>query len=144
MRIDLEHMKNIFHVFLESETAHVTTRDLEKQGVVVRLEDGGIDERFLFTLQLCIDNQLIGSEKGQIFTLKDAGIIGTLGGDYAIAAIPLRLTQKGHDFAYVLENNEVLERLKTEFKNAPFKVVFNIGQQLLTKYAEKKLGQLEI
>jgi hypothetical protein len=52
------------------------------------------------------------------------------------------LTNKGHDFANTLENNEVFTKLKTEFKNAPFKVVFDGGQKLLSHYFKKKIDQL--
>ena len=144
MRIDLEYFKKLFDIFLEADTALISISDLEKHGINVRCDEHGLDQRFIFTLNLCIDNQLIGSERGLILNQEDAGIILFLGGKYGIKKIPLRLTQKGHDFACALESSEVLDKLKSEFKNAPFKVLFEVGQQLLIKYAEKKLGQLEI
>ncbi|MGR3042708.1 hypothetical protein ABMY36_22455 [Vibrio vulnificus] len=54
----------------------------------------------------------------------------------------IRLTQKGHDFASALSNKEVLEKLKAELTNAPFRVLFDGSQKLLEHYLTKKLDAL--
>ncbi|MNG32655.1 hypothetical protein D3C84_1187240 [compost metagenome] len=66
----------------------------------------------------------------------------TLSGSSTLITLPVRLTQKGHDFACALHNKDVLIRLKSEFKDAPFKVIFDGGQRLLEHFMTKKLDDL--
>lgn len=49
--------------------------------------------------------------------------------------IIIRLTKNGDGFAAALSNKEVL-------KNAPFKAIFEIGQNLPTHYFMKKIADL--
>ena len=141
MKVDLDYMASILKVFIDAETAHVTYKDIKAAGVTV-VENDKLSEKFIFHLQIAIDNQLIGSNSGAVFSLKDIGFIQSLDGLYSIALLPIRLTQRGHDFAASLNNNEVLSRLKTEFKDAPFKIVFETGQKLLEFYMQKKLEKI--
>ncbi|WP_201276843.1 hypothetical protein [Microbulbifer sp. ALW1] len=96
----------------------------------------------MFHIQIAIDNRLIASKSGSVYTISDIGMNESLDGMAYVSCIPIRLTQLGHDFACSLENKEVLEKLKSEFKDAPFKVVFEGGQKLLQHFAKKKLDAL--
>jgi hypothetical protein len=62
VRIDLDFYKSLFLVFLESEKAHVTYHYLIASGVEVSIEND-LSEKFIFHMQLCIDNELITNEK---------------------------------------------------------------------------------
>jgi hypothetical protein len=141
MRVDLEFFGSLLSVFLESEKSHVDFNDISKAGVETEV-DGEISEKLVFHLQLALDNQLIGKRSGPAYNLKDIGIIQSISGSTSICAIPLRLTQDGHDFALSLSNKEVMDKLKTEFKDAPFKVVFEGGQKLLQHFMKKKLESI--
>ncbi|WP_294966036.1 hypothetical protein [Sulfurimonas sp.] len=141
MRVDLDFFGSLLNVFLESEKAHVDFNDITNAGVETEI-DGEISEKLVFHLQLALDNQLIGKRSGFAYNLKDIGIIQSLDGLTSIFAIPLRLTQDGHDFALSLNNKEVMKKLKTEFKDAPFKVVFEGGQKLLQHFMKKKLESI--
>ncbi|WP_249332064.1 DUF2513 domain-containing protein [Pseudoalteromonas rubra] len=66
---------------------------------------------------------------------------GSTGG-LTVNNLPIRLTQHGHDFASALNNREILEKLKTEFKDAPFKVIFDGSQKLIQHLAKKKFDDL--
>ncbi|TLM73192.1 DUF2513 domain-containing protein [Microbulbifer harenosus] len=142
MRIDLEYLSKIVNVFLEAPTAHIEIPDFEKNGIRIEGEPKTFNEKFVFHIQIAIDNQLISSKFGSVFTMKDVGMDESLDGLASVSCIPIRLTQKGHDFACSLENKEVLEKLKSEFKNAPFKVIFEGGQKLLEHIGKKKLDAL--
>ncbi len=142
MKIDLEYLASILDVFLNSEKAHIVLPELEHAGIVLEGEPRKFDEKFVFHIQIAIDNQLIASKDGPVSRIKDIGMHESMDGLASIVAIQIRLTQKGHDFACALHNKDVLLRLKSEFKDAPFKVIFDGGQKLLEHFMTKKLDQL--
>tara|TARA_R110001592_G_scaffold362073_2_gene674809 strand:- start:2339 stop:2512 length:174 start_codon:yes stop_codon:yes gene_type:complete len=57
VKIDLEFYKSLFSAFLESESAHITYKDIIESGVEVGIEDN-LNEKFICHMQLCIDNDL--------------------------------------------------------------------------------------
>jgi hypothetical protein len=140
VRIDLDFYKSLFLAFLESEKAHVTYHDLIESGVEVSIGND-LSEKFIFHMQLCIDNELITNEKQECQNLESLGI-GTTKNSQYIIDIPLRLSQKGHDFASALNNKEVFNKLKSEFKDMPFKTIFDGGQKLLNHFLKKKMDLL--
>jgi hypothetical protein len=141
MKIDLDYLASLLAVFLDSEEAHVDFDDMEKSGIEVEKDDY-LNDKFLFHIQIAIDNQLIGKRTGSVFNLEDVGISQYLDGTDDICNTPLRLTQAGHDFACTLNNKEVLTKLKTELKDAPFKTLFEGGQKLLQHIMAKKLDSI--
>jgi hypothetical protein len=141
MRIDLDYMAAILAVFLDSEKAHIDFDDIQSSGLQISTHDQ-LDEKFIFHLQLALDNQLLGKRTGPAFNLNDIGISQSIDGMDSICITPIRLTQTGHDFACTLNNKEVLLKLKSEFKDAPFKVIFDGGQKLLQHFMTKKLDTL--
>ena len=144
MRINIEYMAKLLDLFLESDTAHIEIADFPKLGIRTESEadPGSLDEEFLFHLQLAIENGLISNQDMHISGLKSVGIrIGT-GGSVSLTSIPIRLTQNGHNFAHALNNKEVLSKLKSELKDAPFKTIFDGSQKLLNHFLKKKLDNL--
>ncbi|MBB1369428.1 DUF2513 domain-containing protein [Pseudoalteromonas sp. SR45-4] len=142
MKIDIEYIKDILNVFLEAETAHITVNELKESGISYEGSDGDIDQKFLFHFQLLIENQLIGKQSLRYADLKDMGFQQCMGGEWSVCALDIRLTQTGHDFAQSLANKEVFSKLKSEFKDFPFKVIFDSGRKLLEHVAKKKMDKL--
>jgi hypothetical protein len=142
VKINLEYLSSILDVFLEAETAHIDLSYLERSGINLDGEHDSFDENFMFHMQIAIDNQLIGSQKGDVYNLKDIGVNQSQSGRGIIVNTPIRLTQKGHDFAFTLNNKEILAKLKSEFKDAPFKIIFDGGQKLIQHVMKKKLDNL--
>jgi len=141
MRIEIDYLAKILDIFLDSDTAHIAITDFPRLGVEI-LNNEGLDEKFLFHLQLAIENGLISNRDMYVYGLKSVGItLGTMGG-VTLTSIPIRLTQKGHDFANALQNKEVLLKLKSELKDAPFKTIFDGSQKLLEHFLKKKLDSL--
>ncbi|WP_259515499.1 DUF2513 domain-containing protein [Shewanella baltica] len=101
---------------------------------------GYMVEKFIFHLQILMDNQLISDRNLYLSGLDSIGITMGLSGKPIIVNKDIRLTQRGHDFASALGKQEVFEKLKTEFKDAPFKVVFDGSQKLLQHFFKKKLN----
>lgn len=142
MRVDLDYFAKLLGVFLSSNNAHINLKDFENSGIEVLSDSKEYNEQFVFHMQLAIDSNLIGVRDGYVSGIQEIGLAESLDGKAYPALIPIRLTQAGHDFASALNNKEVLIRLKNEFKDAPFKVVFEGGQKLLQHIMKKKLDDL--
>lgn len=144
VRIDIEYLSSLLDVFLNSETAHIDILSFQKSGIVVESEENTneFDEKFIFHIQIALDNSLISNMELQVGGLKSIGITVGLNGHGLISTVPIRLTQRGHDFAAALHNKEILQKLKTEFKDAPFKVIFDGSQKLIQHFFTKKLDQI--
>lgn len=142
MKIDLDYMAEMLKVFLDSENAHINLADLKNSGLEVENGNSKLSEIFMFHVEIALDNQVIGTKSGPAYTLKDLGFSFATDGSYGAVLKPLRLTQVGHDLASSLSNKEVLQKLKSEFKDAPFKVIFDGGQSLLQHFFKKKLDSI--
>jgi hypothetical protein len=141
MRIDLDYMAELLDVFLEADAAHISFPEIERSGIQV-LGESGLDEKFLFHFQLAAENSLISNRDLQVNGHKSLGITIVAGGGVTLVSSPIRLTQLGHDFANALQNKEVLAKLRSELKGAPFRVLFEGSQKLLEHVLKKKLDQL--
>jgi len=142
MKINIEYLSNLLNVFLEARTSHIDIPYIRDAGIKIENEQGGLDEEFLFHSQIALENGLISNRDFKFNGLKTIGI--SIGADdsVALATIPIRLTQKGHDFANALKNKDILIKLKSEFKDAPFKMIFESSQKLFEHFLKKKLDCL--
>ena len=142
MKVDLDYMGEILAVFIESDEAHTTFNDFAAKDLKLQNDNGETNQKLLFHIQIAIDNYFLGtSTSNTIHNLKDIGISAT-DTELALSIRKMRLTQRGHDFAKTLQNKEVLIKLKSEFKDAPFNVIFDGGQKSLQHYFKKKLDAL--
>jgi len=142
MKIDIDYISRLLNVFLEAQTSHISILDFPKADIPIETEDELVNEEFLFHIQIALENGLMSDRDMKIDGLKTIGLHLMGNGGLTIAIKPIRLTQKGHDFALALQNKEVLTRLKTELKNAPFKTLFDGSQKLLEHFLTKKLDKL--
>lgn len=137
MKIDLDEMKRLLNVFLESPQPYVTIKEL---GVL----DGTDDDsgKVIAHLLLMAENGFISSL--QLETGFDSlGLrpsYGSSGVRWNFAIRPIRLTQSGHDFASVLNQRPVFERLKEEAQEAPVALLRKVGSALTEKLLKEKLG----
>ncbi|WP_217517433.1 DUF2513 domain-containing protein [Vibrio metschnikovii] len=144
MKIDLDYLSKILKVFLDSANAHVNINDISSAGIAVKSETENykLDEKFLFHFQILVENRLISNRELVTGSLQPLGIHFGAAGHVNLNFADLRLTQCGHDFASALNNKEVLQKLKSELKDAPFKTVFEGSQKLLQHFFKKKLDSL--
>ncbi len=140
MHIDLEYISIILNVFIDSDKAHLSISDLNDAGV--DSGNGLIDDKFLSHMQILMDNNLISDQDGSVNGLKTIGIGLNGNGTYRKLITNIRLTQNGHDFAKALGNREVLNKIKNELKDAPFKAIFDGSQKLLCHFFKKKVDKL--
>ena len=143
MKIDYEYLGTILQVFIDADKAHITVFDIEESGVQVKstIDPNRFDERFIFHVQIALDNELISDKHGQVNGLDTIGI-KISHRMHTMLDTPVRLTQNGHDFAAALNNSEIMNKLKSEFKDAPFKVIFDGSQKLLQHFFKKKMDSM--
>lgn len=143
MKIDLEYVSKILSVFLESDKSHIDIKDIKKSGINIYDSTNryGIDEKFLFHIQNIIENKFISNMQLENNGLKTVGIVFANKGS-GIMPVPIRLTQKGHDFASVLNNEKVMKKLKLEFKDMPLEILIKAGKRILSNYANKKIDSM--
>jgi hypothetical protein len=141
MQIDLTYLQKLLCVFIESEEAHINITYLKEAGIVVEYKSE-YDQSFIFHIQIALENKLISDINFESHNLKTIGLDFGVTNNPFIIDKPIRLTQNGHDFANALKNKEVLLKLKTELKDAPFKVVFEGSQKLLQHFFKKKIDSL--
>lgn len=144
MKIDLDYMAQLLNAFVESDRAFISFDDFAKAGIELNEADSKeVSHKLMAHLHYALDCQLIGKETGPAYTLEDIGIKRFMSEGYQwIPGTQIRLTSNGYDFQKALSNTEVLERLKTEFKDAPFKAIFEGGQKLLEHAFKKKIDNL--
>lgn len=141
MSPDIDYTARLLEVFISATNSHMSIKDFEDFGITISGQSG-LDEEFLFHLQLALENGLISNRDLQFNGLKSIGIIIGGGSSVTLTSTPIRLTQRGHDFAKSLQHKEILLKLKTELKDAPFKTIFEGSQKMLEHYLKKKLDAL--
>lgn len=143
MKIDLDYMRKVVDVFINAPTATIELSDLEKAGINFESVENPnkFDDKFMFHFSLLVENGLISNVKLESYDLKALGLhVGYTHDNYS--TIPLRLTQSGHDFASMLNQSEVFENLKSNFKEMPFEVMIDAGKSLATAFMKKKVAEL--
>ena len=139
MKIDLDEIKRQLNVFLDAPETFITLDDLGFTAPDLNHEG---KDRIAFHLLLIAENGCISND----ILETGAKVIGlkltreSTGNVWTHQIYPLRLTQSGHDFATLLNQQPILERLKTEAKEAPFSLLRDIGLGLAKGFLEKKLG----
>lgn len=132
MRTDLEYIKGMLTVFLDSESAFISTEELKEKGFDIGSEEG------MFHYMQLIEQGFVSNSNMETHDPKRLGYMYVLGGMMPIDT-DIRLTTQGHDFATALESKDVFDRLK-EISNEPITVIKDVGVELLKSYAKKKFG----
>ncbi|EKO3933028.1 hypothetical protein [Vibrio furnissii] len=146
MKTDLDYLKQMLMPFLETDKACIKLKDLEDKGIRIHseIEPNRIDDKFSHHVSLLVENRLISNRDLETGNLKAIGIQFGMNGHLVMNPKELRLTQQGIDFANMLENNEVLTRLKSDFKNMTFEVIFDAGKTIISALAKQKLQSLNL
>jgi hypothetical protein len=132
VRKDLDYIKGMLRVFLDSETPLISINDLASAGYDISTDVGIFHYMLLIEQGFISDAGLCSSNLGSL------GLIQTLDGMEVYDA-DIRLTASGTEFASTLDNKDVFEKLK-EFSNEPISVMKDVGAELLKAYLKKKLG----
>lgn len=137
MKLDLDEMKKLLNRFVESPQPYITLKEL------------GLFEADENVQNIMIAHLLLLAENGFISSLKLETGFESLGlhPSYRSSGItwnfaikPIRLTQAGHDFAAVLNQRPIFEKLKDEAQEAPVALLRKIGSALAEKLLREKFG----
>lgn len=130
MKINQDYLKRLLEAFESAERPTLDLHTLEKAG----LKD---DEHVLvFHMQILNDSGFIQRGDGK----PGFGLVNITGyEDYGWSVTPLRLTASGHQFIEALRNEEVWEKIKSEFKDASVGTLWEVSKKLLEAYAKKKV-----
>ena len=133
MKNNIEHLKAIMNVFIESKTVFTTLDDLMAQYPVQDDDDNDFVHHYL----LLIENQFISNKSG-VYRYDRFGLISSIGDDnYIFSDAQIRLTAAGHEFYDTLISPSFTERL-ADFKDQPIEVMKDVGKELITSYLKKK------
>lgn len=132
MIINLEYTCKLLQTFENAKTPFITFSDFKVP----------LDNEFHFHYLNLIENRLITDVN--LSNMK-MGICRAEDGVSFLEGIEIRISQNGHDFLCALKNKTILKQLTDDFKDAPFKSIFEISQKLLEHYFKKKIdGVLEV
>lgn len=133
MKNNIEHLKAIMGVFIESKTAFTLLTDvLDKYPIQ---NDEGND--FVHHYLLLIENGFVSNKSGE-FSYGKFGLTSSLGQmNFGFANSQIRLTATGHEFYNTLTSPSFTERL-ADFKDQPIEVMKDVGKELITSYLKKK------
>lgn len=131
MKIDIDYLKGLLDAFQAAEKPTTDIEELKNRGFDYT------DDKFIFHFQIFEDRRLIEGE--------DGGRLGhttTGGGSVVWSVLPLRLTANGHDFIEALDNKQVWETIKSEFKDASIGTLLKIAKELFEGYVKNKVAGL--
>ena len=128
MKINYDYLKKLLETFASSDKAVIDYNVLKSATLTADANT------FLFHLQQvedegCIERADKKPGLGYVFSMKGDGITW--------AVVPLRMTSSGFQFL-ALRNKDILNILKTEFKDDSLRTIRTIAKQLLENYLMKK------
>ena len=129
MKIDYDYLKKLLETFESSDKAVIDYNVLKSAALTADANT------FLFHLQQvedegCIERADKKPGLGYVFSMKGDGVTWEF--------VPLRMTSSGFQFLDALRNKDILNKLKTEFKDDSLKTIRAIAKQLLENYPKKK------
>jgi len=131
MKIDLNYLKKLLKDFQNSEKAFTNIIQLKTNGLEYESEE------FIFHLHLLWDNAIITTENPEDTNF---GLSRLSNGQPHWQVKNLRLTYEGHQFLESLENSDIWNKLKNDFKDSTLSTIKNVAKSLMEEYLKQKLG----
>jgi hypothetical protein len=131
MKINQSYLKGMLGAFESAEAPTTDIQELDGKGFKCS------EDVFIFHLQILADQDFVQREQGH-----GLGYTKGAGGDISWSVVPLRLTAQGHDFIEALNNSQVWDTIKTEFKDASIGTLWKVSKGLLEGCTKKKLEAL--
>ncbi|SGZ19227.1 hypothetical protein [Moritella viscosa] len=142
MRTDLDYIKKLLDIFNTSTTALITIAEIKNAGIAIHNEDTNIEEKFYFHFMILVEEKLVTNKNLSNTNMQDMGVSSSDLGISINEHHEIRLSKYGRDLSSSLEDKGVLNKLKSELPNAPFKIIIEMGQKLLEHYIKKKIDAL--
>ncbi|MCQ5469698.1 DUF2513 domain-containing protein [Pantoea brenneri] len=132
MQTDLEYLRGMLNVFIDSPMPMISTQDLVDAGYEISEAKG------LFHYLQLIERGFVSNHLLEMGNPKALGLVMAINGvSYWVANI--RLTSAGQDFAATLRQKDVFEKLKG-ISDQPLSVIKDVGSELLKSYTKKMFG----
>jgi hypothetical protein len=132
MKIDQDYLKSMLQAFQGSARPTFYVSDFRDQGFDFH------EDRFVFHIELLNDQEFVVRDDQRA----GVGLQNNMDGSNSWSLVPLRLTSQGHEFIETIENKEVWQTLKTNFKDASIKTLWEVGKKVFEGYAQKKVESL--
>jgi len=132
MQTDLEYLRGMLGVFIESDKPLITATELEGAGYDISSEKG------IFHFYQLIEKGFVSNH---CLETGNPNLLGLSIGVSQIRTWPanIRLTSSGQEFAETLHQKDVFEKLRG-ISDQPISVLKEVGKELLISYAKKKFG----
>jgi hypothetical protein len=132
MKTDQDYLKKLLDAFEAAPAPITNIFELEAAGLPYK------DDQFVFHMGILADQGFVERDDHE----PGFGLSRGIDGHVSWAALPLRLTARGHEFAEALHNKEVWATVKKEFKDASINTLWEVSKKLLQAYTIKKVGGL--
>ncbi|MCA1859299.1 DUF2513 domain-containing protein [Janthinobacterium sp. HSC-3S05] len=132
MKIDQNYLKTLLEACQATEQPTFNIEDLHVAGIDHK------NPQFEFHMKILTDQNFVERDDGE----DGFGLYKTIDGLNSWALMPLRLTGTGHEFIEALENKEVWETIKRDFKGASLGTLKTVSMQLLDGYVKKKISNI--
>lgn len=132
MRTDIDYLRGLLGVFLNTEDPFVNTNELDAAGYDIT-SPKGIHHYHLLAEQGFISDYKLRRSPEYL------GLLYNMNGIEKVPHHTLRLTAEGMAFAQTLEEPSVFEKLKS-FSDAPLDVLKDVGGDIFKSILKKKLG----
>ncbi len=142
--IDYEYIKDILQTLKDLQAPYANGKDFYSR--YLRLEAADTTEKdhtkFIFHWHLIVENGLVSTNKDNIYSLADSGLICSPQNPmkFMTNLKPLRLTTRGIDFLSSLQEPKVLEQVKSKLKSQGLPTVIEVAKQLTMGVLMQKLG----
>ena len=134
MKLDIEYLKGMLAVFVDSDRPFITLADLATAGYPVDQDET------VFHYFLLIEGGYVSNMKLELGNPEKLGIfISPQTGKASWSGTKIRLTKGGLEFAESLNNKTVFDQLK-QFSDQPMSVLKDVGLELLKSYMKSRLG----
>ena len=131
MKIDHGYIKGLLEAFEKAEKPFTNINELEKNGYSNECD------QFILHMDILLDMGLIETKS------RDGGIgyrYSSCGIQITWAVIPLRLTADGHEYIALLNEPNVWENIKDDFKDSAIGTIKDVALELVTGYIKEKVS----
>lgn len=132
VKTDLEYLKGLMNVFLESSQPFIKISDLKNAGFDITTPQG------LHHYSILIEKEYVSAFNLSRGNPEMLGYYYTLSSIESVDHALVRLTAEGIEFAQMLQEPSIYEKLKG-FSQSPLNVMKDVGSDLLKAFLKKKL-----
>lgn len=130
MKPDVDYLKKILQAFRDAKEPTTNIDELKVAGLNYE------EPNFEFHLRLLADDHYVEADDGSC----EIGLYRTLDGKVSWAAVPLRLTSAGHEFAAALCDQTVFAKLKSKLLPESIGMIKGVAGAFLKEEVLKHTG----